>query len=77
MFDEKKNDAIAKRAKAIFSAGGLDRAIEQGSIDASLEVTLSEALVLGLRALDHAIHTILCQKPGGSRNSPDRFKERH
>jgi len=48
MFDEKKNDAIAKRAKAIFSAGGLDRAIEQGSIDASLEVTLSEALVLGL-----------------------------
>jgi len=39
---------IRKRARLIAAAGGLNRALENGSLPAILEVSLSEALVLGL-----------------------------
>lgn len=40
--------AIRERAEAISASGGLAKAIEKGEIPAVLELTLSEALVLGL-----------------------------
>ncbi|WP_088347688.1 MULTISPECIES: thiamine pyrophosphate-dependent enzyme [Rhodomicrobium] len=39
---------IAERARAISAAGGLSAALRTGALDGTLEVTLSEALILGL-----------------------------
>lgn len=39
---------MRQRARAIASAGGLETAIANGSIPPTIEITLSEALVLGL-----------------------------
>ena len=40
--------SVAARARAIAAAGGLAEALNAGAIDAIVEVSLSEALVLGL-----------------------------
>lgn len=40
--------AVAARARAIAAAGGLAQALEAGAIETIIEVSLSEALVLGL-----------------------------
>ena len=40
--------AIAARARAIATAGGVVEALKVGAIDGVVEVSLSEALVLGL-----------------------------
>jgi len=42
------SDRIRERARAVAKAGGLQQALDQGTVAAKIELSLSEALVLGL-----------------------------
>ncbi|MFH1539984.1 MAG: thiamine pyrophosphate-dependent enzyme [bacterium] len=54
----------AARAKAISAAGGIDKAIESGAIPKYVDITLSEAIVLGL--LRQNVSKYLCVLGHGS-----------
>ena len=58
------SDSRSERARAIAAAGGIDRALDAGSLPRRVDVTLSEAVVLGL--LRQAVRTFLCVLGHGS-----------
>jgi len=53
-----------RRARAIADAGGIGNAIDSGALPRHVDVTLSEAIVLGL--LRQGVHTFLCVLGHGS-----------
>ena len=58
------SDSRSERARAIAAAGGIDRALDAGTLPTRVDVTLSEAVVLGL--LRQAVRTFLCVLGHGS-----------
>jgi len=58
------SDSRSERARAIAAAGGIDRALDAGSLPRRVDVTLSEAVVLGL--LRQSVRTFLCVLGHGS-----------
>jgi len=58
------SDSRSERARAIAAAGGIDRALDAGTLPRRIDVTLSEAVVLGL--LRQSIRTFLCVLGHGS-----------
>lgn len=58
------SDSRSERARTIAAAGGIDRALDAGALPRRVDVTLSEAVVLGL--LRQSVHTFLCVLGHGS-----------
>ncbi len=58
------SDSRSERARAIAAAGGIDRALDAGTLPRRVDVTLSEAVVLGL--LRQSVRTFLCVLGHGS-----------
>jgi len=58
------SDSRSERARAIAAAGGIDRALDAGALPTRVDVTLSEAVVLGL--LRQSVRTFLCVLGHGS-----------
>jgi 3D-(3,5/4)-trihydroxycyclohexane-1,2-dione acylhydrolase (decyclizing) len=58
------SDSRSERARTIAAAGGIDRALDAGSLPRRVDVTLSEAVVLGL--LRQSVRTFLCVLGHGS-----------